>query len=59
MTDNHIDSTYTKIREKLDGVGGEEKKTKVGSKDYYSTHPTITENLKRVKAMKDQGSRSR
>ena len=58
MTDSHVDNTYLKMREKLDGIGLEEKKAKPGSKEYYAVHPVILENMDRVKALRAQGKRT-
>lgn len=58
QTDNHVAGTYTRMREKLDGVGAEEPRPKVGSKEYYQDHPIITENRERVKAMRGAGLRT-
>jgi len=57
-TDSHVNNTYLKMREKLDGVGADEPRPKTGSKDYYAVHPIILENAERVKAMRAAGKRT-
>ena len=57
MTDQHVDGTYTKVKEKLDGVV-REKKPKAGSEEYYRKHPQVVENYESVKTLKNQGKRT-